>query len=543
MLEGVGESFAAAPLIAGGRAIGGIFFDSTEPRRYEDRLRLIVSLARQAAQALDRAQLFERERASAGRLVKLQAVTAALSQAVTLEDVSRTCLEHAVTGIGAAEGLVVLRGAESTPDAGTLSVTASSGLEEAGDRIPDSASAPIAAAIRTGRPASSADGWLALSLASGALAVRRQSGLPLSEADREWLVTLVSQGAQALDRAGRYETERAIAETMQRSVLPERLPEIGGITLAARYLPGTIGVDVGGDWYDVIQLENGRIGLVVGDVVGKGVQAAAMMGQLRNALRAFAFEHDEPHEVVSRLDKLVEGTIEAAFATLAYLVVDPHERRVSYVVAGHPPPLIRAPDGTTIVPRRGALAADRRRRLARVRGGRGRARPGSTILLYTDGLVERHGVPLDEGLGLLAESAASVDDDPEELVDGVLAALIGDNERPDDIAVLAIRFATLRDRRPPARAPVVPGGARRDAGRPPLVALARERRRRGGAEAVLAVWEACANAVEHAQAPSAVVVPARGPARRRGPDARRGARHGTVEGGGGLGRPRARARV
>ena len=136
-------------------------------------------------------------------------------------------------------------------------------------------------------------------------------------------MTLVSQSAQALDRAGRYETERAIAETMQRSVLPERLPEIGGITLAARYLPGTIGVDVGGDWYDVIQLEDGRIGLVVGDVVGKGVQAAAMMGQLRNALRAFAFEHDEPHEVVSRLDKLVEGTIEAAFATLAYLVVDP----------------------------------------------------------------------------------------------------------------------------------------------------------------------------------------------------------------------------
>ena len=120
LLEGVGESFAAAPLTAAGRAIGGIFFDSTEPRRYEDRLRLIVSLARQAAQALDRAQLFERERASAGRLVKLQAVTAALSQAVTLEDVSRTCLEHAVTGIGAVEGLVVLRGAESTPDAGTL---------------------------------------------------------------------------------------------------------------------------------------------------------------------------------------------------------------------------------------------------------------------------------------------------------------------------------------------------------------------------------------------------------------------------------------
>ena len=85
---------------------------------------------------------------------------------------------------------------------------------------------------------------------------------------------------------------------------------MSGVTLAARYLPGTVGVDVGGDWYDIIQLEDGSIGLVVGDVVGKGVQAAAMMGQLRNALRAFAFEYDDPHTVVSRLDKLVEGMMD-----------------------------------------------------------------------------------------------------------------------------------------------------------------------------------------------------------------------------------------
>ena len=407
-LEEVGESLAAAPLVAGGRPIGGVFFDSSEPRRYDDSLGLLVSLARQAAQALDRAQLFERERDAAGRLLKLQSVTAALSQALTLEDVSRTCLEHAVSGIGAAEGLVTLRAAESTPDGGTLSVTASVGLATRGDEIPAAAAAPIATAIRTGRPAPSADGWMAFSLASGALAVRLPSGGHLLDADREWLATLVSQSAQALDRAGRYETERAIAETMQRSVLPERLPKIGGVTLAARYLPGTIGVDVGGDWYDVIQLEDGRIGLVVGDVVGKGVQAAAMMGQLRNALRAFAFEHDEPHAVVSRLDRLVEGTIEAAFATLAYLVVDPDERRVSYVVAGHPPPLIRAPDGTTSFLDQGRSLPIGVDASLGFEAGEIELEPGSTIVLYTDGLVERHGVPLDEGLSLLAESAASV---------------------------------------------------------------------------------------------------------------------------------------
>jgi anti-sigma regulatory factor (Ser/Thr protein kinase) len=289
---------------------------------------------------------------------------------------------------------------------------------------------------------------------------------------------------------------------MQRSVLPERLPEISGVTLAARYLPGTIGVDVGGDWYDVIQLEGGRIGLVVGDVVGKGVQAAAMMGQLRNALRAFAFEHDEPREVVSRLDRLVEGTIESAFATLAYLVVDPDDRSVSYVVAGHPPPLIRAPDGTTSFLEQGRSLPIGVDASLGFESGSVELEPGSTIILYTDGLVERHGVPLDEGLGQLAAAASSVDDDPEELVDTVLAALIGDRERPDDIAVLAMRLATsvIDDLRL-----VLP------ASHDGLVEMRESLRSwlsRGNvpdedaAETVLAVWEACANAVEHAQAPS-----------------------------------------
>ena len=193
-----------------------------------------------------------------------------------------------------------------------VSVVSAIGLEGPDGEIPDGAEKPIAASLRAGRPASSDDGWTAFPLASGALvAPAAHSSGAISDADREWLLTLVSQGEQALDRAGRYETERGIAETMQRSVLPERLPTVSGVTLAARYLPGTVGVDVGGDWYDIIQLEDGSIGLVVGDVVGKGVQAAAMMGQLRNALRAFAFEYDDPHTVVSRLDKLVEGMLDS----------------------------------------------------------------------------------------------------------------------------------------------------------------------------------------------------------------------------------------
>ena len=406
-LERNGESFVAAPARRRRPARSAASSSTRASRAGTRTAGLIVSLARQAAQALDRAQLFERERASAGRLLKLQAVTAALSQAVTLEDVSRTCLEHAMTGVGAAEGLVVLRRPESNPDAGTLRSTASIGLETPTTRSRTPPRRRSRPPCGRGVSASSADGWIALSLASGALAVRRPSGRPLSEADREWLVTLVSQGAQALDRAGRYETERAIAETMQRSVLPERLPAIGGVTLAARYLPGTIGVDVGGDWYDVIQLDDGRIGLVVGDVVGKGVQAAAMMGQLRNALRAFAFEHDEPHEVVSRLDRLVEGTIEAAFATLAYLVVDPRRAPRRYVVAGHPPPLIRAPDGTTSFLDQGRSLPIGVDASLEFEAGEVELEPGRRSSSTPTASSSATASPLDEGLGRLAESAAS----------------------------------------------------------------------------------------------------------------------------------------
>ena len=151
-----------------------------------------------------------------------------------------------------------------------------------------------------------------------------------------------------------------------------------------------------------------RIGLVVGDVVGKGVQAAAMMGQLRNALRAFAFEYDDPHTVVSRLDKLVEGMIDSAFATLVYLVVDPHAaagavRRCGTSAAADP--LARRHD---VVPRAGALAPDRRRRLARVRGGRGasssRARRSCSTPTASSSAAARRST---RACGRLAESAAA----------------------------------------------------------------------------------------------------------------------------------------
>ncbi len=142
-----------------------------------------------------------------------------------------------------------------------------------------------------------------------------------SRQDRRFVETLAGQAAQALDRASLFESEQTIAETLQRSVLPASLPRVEGVQLAARYLPGTAGVNVGGDWFDAIRLSDGQLGLVVGDVVGKGVQAAATMAQLRNALRAFALDRTKPSSTITRLNRLAEE-METAFATVAYVVVD-----------------------------------------------------------------------------------------------------------------------------------------------------------------------------------------------------------------------------
>ena len=220
----------------------------------------------------------------------------------------------------------------------------------------------------------------------------------LDDEDRAFMETLASQAAQALDRARSFESERTIAETLQRSVLPVSLPRIPSVQLAARYLPGTDEVDVGGDWFDAILLPTGRLGLAVGDVVGKGVQSAATMAQLRNALRAFALDQMKPSSTISRLNRLTEEISESAFATVLYAVLDPETGVCRFTSAGHPPPLVVLPDG----------------RASYVEGGRGlplgtgtnvRYRQetltlpvGSTLVFYTDGLVERRTESIDAGL-------------------------------------------------------------------------------------------------------------------------------------------------
>ena len=243
---------------------------------------------------------------------------------------------------------------------------------------------------------------------------------------------------QDITEGKKAEREHRIAETLQRSLLPDRLPEIPGVLLAARYLPATSDLEVGGDWYDVAQLPNGSIGLAIGDVAGHGLRAASTMGQLRMALRAYALEEGSPSQVVGRVRRLVRVLV-PDIVTLIYLVFDPESGTLRFANAGHPPPLLVDGDGQTsyleggLGPPLGAIAHPGQDIDAATH-----LDAGSTLLLFTDGLVERRGASILDGLTRLKTLAADPGEDLEALCDQLLSAMVTD-EVSDDIALLALR--------------------------------------------------------------------------------------------------------
>jgi hypothetical protein len=264
----------------------------------------------------------------------------------------------------------------------------------------------------------------------------------LPESGDRYLVTLFD----VTGRARRYETEHRLVESLQRSILLDRMPSLPGVALAARYLPGGGEVRVGGDWYDVIPLPADRIGLVIGDVAGHGVESAALMSQLRNALRAYALDHPDPAAVVQRLDRLLHHLEPAGMATLIYLVYSAAERQLSMLAAGHPYPLLVGADGRTAFLKGGrslplGTGMPERRRASTVV-----LPPDSMLVLYTDGLIERRRQTLDEGFAALATSARVRADDPDAVCDGILESLLGDEPPADDVAMLVMHTARAGDR-------------------------------------------------------------------------------------------------
>ena len=337
---------------------------------------------------------------------------------------------------------------------------------------------------------------------TGVIQVGVSSPRRFSEDDLLLLGLAADRVALAVDHARIYEREHRIAVTLQRSLLPERLPTLPGLEVAARYLPAASEAEVGGDWYDVIPIGSGRVGLVMGDVAGKGLVAASMVGRLRSAMRAYALEGHDPPTVIDRLNQLVWSELEESeMATLLYLVVDPTENVVSWVNAGHLPPLVV--EGTGLArflegPRSVPLGVQPFPCYEQATASTG---PGATVLLYTDGLVERPGELIDDGLARLAAALQGTEAKPERMLEQVLEELVPEGAASDDIALLALHCPVLSER----FRLELPGDPAELASMRSL--LRRWLRQAQGtpqevAEILTATGEAAANAIEHAGAPA-----------------------------------------
>jgi serine phosphatase RsbU (regulator of sigma subunit) len=251
---------------------------------------------------------------------------------------------------------------------------------------------------------------------------------------------------QLTHEAARTRREHDIAETLQRSLLPDRLPDVPGVDLAARYVPATADLRVGGDWYDVIDLPDGLVGLAIGDVAGHGLQAAATMVQVRMALRACALQDPSPAVVLHGIHRLVEQLRVPEMVTLTYLVFDPATGRLRWTSAGHPPALVCVHGAGAflsggLAPPLGATGDGRFTEADEVLGSE------ATLLLYTDGLVERRGEPISVGLDRLrreteafdAETGPSERPDLEALCDRLVGSLLDQVHVEDDVALVALR--------------------------------------------------------------------------------------------------------
>jgi anti-sigma regulatory factor (Ser/Thr protein kinase) len=325
----------------------------------------------------------------------------------------------------------------------------------------------------------------------GSLVPRRFTG-----EEAALLQLAADRAAIAIEHATRYE-QRQLAELLQRRLLPDRLEQLGGLQLASRYLPASR-ESLGGDWYDAFSIGNGLVVAAIGDVVGHGIPAAAVMAQLRTALRAYAVEGHAPGQVLELVNRLMTGLGPRAMTTLAFAVIDSERAQMELVVAGHPPPLLIGPAGeTSFLDATGGIPLGVSE-FARYESETFAFEPGTTLLLYTDGLVETRTESIDAGLARLRELA--VGSGGVEALCGKLVARLVPSERPDDVAMLAARLEPVPERL----------NGRWPAERSVLAAVRQLLRRwleKRGASAdevydiVVACQGACANAVEHAYRP------------------------------------------
>jgi serine/threonine-protein kinase RsbW len=391
------------------------FFDATERTAYEREL-LEARRGEQAARE---------------RMALLADVGRGLDEVRTLAERAQRLAELLVPG--AAAGAWVDFGEERSEEPEVTAVADSSVIE------------PLLAARRrlplSSRPAVHGDAaLLPLRTHERALGMLGMVGLREELAgDETFLADLAARASTALENARLYDHERSVAHALQHSLLAQDLPEDPRLVLAPRYRPGVASLEVGGDWYDAFELAPGRIGICVGDVVARGLEAATTMGQLRSALRALAAAELGPAGVLRRLDAFAEQVPRGRMATVAYAELDLDDGALRYACAGHPPPLLVDPEGNAQLLQQGRSAplgaATTERPEARID-----LKAGSRLVLYTDGLIDRRGRSLERGLALLVEQSSNRRTMPApRLADVLMEALLSPNAQ-DDVCLLAVGF-------------------------------------------------------------------------------------------------------
>ncbi len=322
--------------------------------------------------------------------------------------------------------------------------------------------------------------------------------------DLELLTLAADRMAIAIDHVQRFAHGRQLVETLQRSLLPDRLPHHPRLELAARYLPSGLAPQIGGDWYDALELDRDRTAVMIGDVVGHGVRAATTMSELRNALRAFAVEGHGPGAALHQLDRVVHATFgPGMIATVLFLIIDASKGTVSISRAGHPPPALRTASGEIRFLETGGtlpLGIDDR---VSADEAEYPLNPGDTLLLFTDGLVERRRESINTGFDRLRDAFRHAPTDVEALCDHVLERTVTEQASHDDIALLAVRVLGpplgALELNLPAKAGSVPLARHRlrvwlDENVPELDPVARS-------DLEVAWSEACTNVIRHAYGP------------------------------------------
>jgi GAF domain-containing protein/anti-sigma regulatory factor (Ser/Thr protein kinase) len=510
------RSLLGVPLLIEGRPLGVLHVGTLTPRKFTDADRdLLQRAADRAALAIANAQLLTAERHARHQLEALQRVTDAalayLPQEALLSELLIRIREilradtAAILMLDETGRLLRARAAKGIEEEVEQGVTIPVGQGFAGriaaERraifIPDVDHADVMNPLLREKGIRSLLGvpLLIEGRPLGVLHVGTLTPREFTDEDRELLQSAADRAALAIEHAQLSE-QRRLAEALQRRLLPRRITGIPGVEIASRYLPA--GESLGGDWYDAFTLAPGKIVLAVGDVVGHGLGAAATMAQMRTALRAYAVDGHPPGEVVERVNKMMWQLGPSSMTTLAYLIIDPVAESVELVTAGHPPPLVIAPDGTAeYLPLTGGIALGASE-LARYETNTHSLPLGASVMLYTDGLVETRGVPIDDGLERLREVAVEAEG-PEALCAAAIARLVPESPA-DDIAMIVAQLPPVAERLTgtwPAEKEVLAD----------VRLLLRRWLHAHGAsddeayDIIVACQEACANAVEHAYGP------------------------------------------